>query len=161
LPVAEIQIVQAGCPLCSAYLVPDMEILHFGVDCQRIVDELLSRVCSVAVGSCVSRRENQEYNWCSDFGCVLPDGRPAGLGGDCEGLICKSLVSCIVSLEGLLSIVVARLFYKEAPRQRFRLESALRERKVTEELVMYILMTCLAVLHSFAFLQLACVAFVI
>ena len=119
-------------------------------------------MCSVAVGSWVSRRENKECNWISsiDFGCVLPDGRPAGLGGDCEGLICKSLVSCVVSLEGLLGIVVARLLDKEAPRQRSRLGSALRERKV-EELVMYILMTCLAVLHSFAFLQLACVAFVI
>ncbi len=51
MPIADIQSVQAGCPLCSAYLVPDVAILHFGVDCQRIVDELLSRVCSVAVGS--------------------------------------------------------------------------------------------------------------
>jgi hypothetical protein len=115
LPVADIPSVQAGCPLCSAYLVPDMEILHFGVDCQRIVDELLSRVCSVAVGSL-------SLVWLqrSDFGCVLPDGRPAGLGGDCEVLICKSLVSCIVCLEGLLSIVLHACHYKEAPRQRSR-----------------------------------------
>jgi hypothetical protein len=66
----------------------------------------------------------------------------------------------LVSLEGLLDIVVARLLDEEAPRQRSRLGSALMEEYV-EELVMYIIMTCLAVLHSFAFLQLACVAFVI